>query len=441
MAKELTYGEYINVPAIRGLLRLPERPDNVPAEAWPQTPEGWQPGDPWPNSPLWVHDESLFITTHQAFEVWFRQLLIELDDLLRTALARAELHGIQVPRIALAQRQPDRVRQLGTNEAFLRKFYPQVAELIQKLPAPWQDALRDTPAPGAYAEETARPQLAWFDDLWGTWTERLERARRILEVTTPFYSVLATMTPASFLEFRGRLIPASGFGSGQFREVELALGQRERHLHRFPWQNDPELEELLNQLVTPADLENIKRRAHPQDAFTRHTPLDADQVRKRLLGPSLRDLVYWLLGAAEYAGKEGENLRPLGDQIAAKSYAEMAKDVLLDPANPRLARPDEALIAEFARALAHPETLVATQMLRQGLSNPVNRFLDACLTLDEALLAWRDAHIRFVERMIGAKPGTGGGGIAYLRGTVNRDPDKEHLLRSFPALWAARSFL
>ena len=42
--------------------------------------------------------------------------------------------------------------------------------------------------------------------------------------------------------------------------------------------------------------------------------------------------------------------------------------------------------------------------------------------------------VAFVERMIGARPGTGGGGVEYLRKTLD-------LPRAFPWLWDFRTIL
>jgi tryptophan 2,3-dioxygenase len=50
----LTYGEYLRVPELLGLQHLRSDPP--------------------------VHDELLFIVVHQAYELWFKQLLFELDS-------------------------------------------------------------------------------------------------------------------------------------------------------------------------------------------------------------------------------------------------------------------------------------------------------------------------------------------------------------------------
>ena len=54
--------------------------------------------------------------------------------------------------------------------------------------------------------------------------------------------------------------------------------------------------------------------------------------------------------------------------------------------------------------------------------------------IDDALAMWRHKHVLTVERIIGAKPGTGGSaGAAYLRSTLDK--------RVFPELWALRTDL
>jgi tryptophan 2,3-dioxygenase len=57
---------------------------------------------------------------------------------------------------------------------------------------------------------------------------------------------------------------------------------------------------------------------------------------------------------------------------------------------------------------------------------------EALIDVDEGLQEWRYRHVKMVERIIGAKTGTGGSaGAAYLRGTLFRP--------AFPDLWEVRS--
>jgi tryptophan 2,3-dioxygenase len=59
---------------------------------------------------------------------------------------------------------------------------------------------------------------------------------------------------------------------------------------------------------------------------------------------------------------------------------------------------------------------------------------EALLEHDEYFSLWRSHHIKMVERMVGAKRGTGGSeGIGYLQTTLEK--------KFFPELWEARTYL
>ena len=59
---------------------------------------------------------------------------------------------------------------------------------------------------------------------------------------------------------------------------------------------------------------------------------------------------------------------------------------------------------------------------------------EALLEHDEYFSLWRSHHIKMVERMVGAKRGTGGSeGVGYLRKTLDK--------KFFPELWEARTYL
>jgi tryptophan 2,3-dioxygenase len=55
----------------------------------------------------------------------------------------------------------------------------------------------------------------------------LNRILKILKTLVAQIDVLETMTPLQFTSFRARLESASGFQSGQFREIEAVLGRRD----------------------------------------------------------------------------------------------------------------------------------------------------------------------------------------------------------------------
>src|SRR5215471_1882078 len=98
------------------------------------------------------HDEMLFIVIHQVFELWFRLMIHEID---------------------------------------------QIFVLLD----------RDDPLE----------------------SERLiRRLTSIVRLFIPKLSVLETMVPSDFVQFRDLLKPASGFQSVQFREIEFASGLKDR---------------------------------------------------------------------------------------------------------------------------------------------------------------------------------------------------------------------
>ncbi len=76
----------------------------------------------------------------------------------------------------------------------------------------------------------------------------LARVKHILRTVTEQWSVLATLTPSEYAQFRGALGSSSGFQSYQYRAVEFVLGNKnERMLKVF--ESDPAALELLAGLL------------------------------------------------------------------------------------------------------------------------------------------------------------------------------------------------
>src|SRR5690242_11989392 len=80
-----------------------------------------------------------------------------------------------------------------------------------------------------------------------------------------------------------------------------------------------------------------------------------------------------------------------------------------------------------------------SQAILEILTHFENRYeefqlAEALLEHDEYFSLWRSHHIKMVERMVGAKRGTGGSeGIGYLKTTLDK--------KFFPELWEARTYL
>src|SRR5258707_3696738 len=73
--------------------------------------------------------------------------------------------------------------------------------------------------------------------------------------------------------------------------------------------------------------------------------------------------------------------------------------------------------------LTHEEQFYKESQLAEGL-----------IEHDEYFSLWRSHHIKMVERMVGAKPGTGGSaGVGYLQKTIDK--------KIFSGLWDARTYL
>jgi len=84
----------------------------------------------------------------------------------------------------------------------------------------------------------------------------------------------------------------------------------------------------------------------------------------------------------------------------------------------------------------HDELIAAFRAIYTGTKEHYDLYmlLEQLIEFDERFLLWRGRHIRMVERMIGAKRGTGGSlGAAYLATTLDR--------RFFPELWEVRTYL
>ena len=421
---ELTYSDYINVPALLRAQRLPiEVPRGRTREEWPEPPtvhdgeteRAWREGDRWPNE--WPHEELLFIITHQTFELWFRQILHDLDDVMLRVSKVLAAHNAVIPRATIAQREAADAppfRSVATR-------YPLTRQVVDEVLAPnewerrWGQELhepgalprRDDPIVGAIS-------LSWFhaDDL-ALFARRLSRAAAILRHATGAFDILATMPPEEFLTFRSRLNPASGFGSTQFREIEILLGLGDQHRRKL--------------------------ESHGDLSFHRHMPADeVVRIQARLAAPSFRDLAYALLNATDVRGTDAM-ATARADRVMSGNLISLHDDFALSQAQFTGASDVENHVHARWRVvdelLTHAENITLVELYTQsGNVTSIRDFLERCLELDDALRRWRLAHVPMVERMIGARPGTGGGGIAYLQTTLRNT-------RAFPALWEFRSIL
>ena len=160
--EQLTYSSYLKVPE---LLKL-QHPQSTPQH----------------------HDELLFIIVHQTYELWFRELLHDLDAVVAN------------------------LRAAGANPKSRDEVY-----------------------------EAAR---------------LLRRCTEITRVLVEQFTILETMLPTHFLAFRGKLEPASGFQSEQFRELEFLCGLKDEKMLRYH-RPTPEAHALLERRLREPSLHDV----------------------------------------------------------------------------------------------------------------------------------------------------------------------------------------
>ena len=148
--QKLTYGGYLRIRELTALQGLKSDPGQ--------------------------HDETLFIIIHQTYELWFKQILHEVDAIL------------------------------------------------------------------GYLDR---------DEILGG-TRLLKRCHEIQRVLVGQLTVLETMTPMDFLSFRDHLMPASGFQSAQFREIEFLSGLKEPKFLGNYDEGTPEHAQLVRRLAAPS---------------------------------------------------------------------------------------------------------------------------------------------------------------------------------------------
>jgi tryptophan 2,3-dioxygenase len=333
----------------------------------------------WDSEPKGAHDEMLFIITHQTYELWFKQILHEVDS--------------------------------------IRRIFAQVPVDERKI---------------AIA------------------VSRLQRVKEILGVLLQQVSILETMSPLDFLEFRDLLYPASGFQSVQFRLLENKLGlsqsQRMAYGHRG----------YCTYLREGADNEAVRKAEREPSLFSlveqwlERTPflqsfVGAEQQAPGQ-GPREGDFTWWrhyqqaveaMLGEDERAIREmpvnsGNPDRSTASALLAWGPTSEQRDMQLQEV--QLQRDsfgclfDEqkyrALQARGDRRLSWRATqasLLITLYADEPILLMPSKLISCLVDLDEQLIAWRQRHALMVHRMLGVKMGTGGSsGYAYLRATAER---------------------
>lgn len=289
-----------------------------------------------------AHEETLFIVVHQAYELWFKQMLHDLNSILQI-FAKTEV----------------------------------------------QDA-----------------------DL-GTIVQRLERFTKIQHHIAGQLDILETMTPMDFLEFRNLLIPASGFQSTQFREIEIKLGlnthdrvsvDREFFLGRL---NQKDRDRLLSLEGTPSLLKLVEAWLE-RTPFTKTKDFDFWSEYKKAIAQILKDDEKTIQDNVANLSDEGkkaqlENLRLTRETFESLFDVESHKK-LFEAGQRKISQ--KAILNALFILLYRDEPMLALPY----------KMISLMMDIDENFTAWRQRHALMAQRMLGTKIGTGGSsGHQYLK--------------------------
>ena len=130
----------------------------------------------------------------------------------------------------------------------------------------------------------------------------------------------------------------------------------------------------------------------------------------------------------EFASKRLQ-ARMAGPSLSDSFYRVLQRRGLNAPLNPADPDPPQQKKAYDERTRAVLEVLTHFEERYEEF-----QLAEALLEHDEYFSLWRSHHIKMVERMVGAKRGTGGSeGIGYLKTTLDK--------KFFPELWEARTYL
>ena len=294
-----------------------------------------------------AHDEMLFIIIHQSYELWFRQILFELDYVLKV---------------------------------FSKEKINDNSEDLNLV------------------------------------AHRLGRIIRILELLNQQVSILDTMTPLDFLEFRNLLIPSSGFQSTQFRLIEAVLGLQMDTRHQQDYYKRTNAggfsQTDLGKINQTEASENL---CHLVNKWLERMPFFEDRFWTNYHSIENADItghVFWNDYRKIY--KDGLNER---ETLKIVDFDYVFFNNVPSNTDP------ETL--QLLRGTFSPDALRSALFIMLYRDFPVfqtsYRVLDSLIEIDHLLSNWRHKHLIMVRRMIGMRVGTGNtSGAGYLEGALNK---------------------
>jgi tryptophan 2,3-dioxygenase len=244
---------------------------------------------------------------------------------------------------------------------------------------------------------------------------RLDRIIKINELLNQQVSLLDTMTPLDFLEFRNLLAPSSGFQSLQFRLIEAKLGLQliKRHEHDYYKRTNAGG-------FTTADFEAITKVENELTLL--------QQINRWLERMPFFRREFW--GSFNITVTKND-LHPFWNtyrNVYKEGLVEREKNKLADFDYVFFEKPVDGFTEEQPKALRgdlSPNAMKAALFIMLYRDFPVfqtsYQILDALIEIDLLMSNWRHRHFIMVRRMIGMRVGTGNtSGSGYLEGALNK---------------------
>jgi tryptophan 2,3-dioxygenase len=267
----------------------------------------------------------------------------------------------------------------------------------------------------------------------------LRRVGTVLDRCVDHFTVMETLSTRDYLSFRDKLMPASGFQSGQLREIELILGLQDDE--RIPLGVEGDYMQAL--------------RSHDGEKSEAYERVE----KMRGSGSTIRDVIdEWLFRTPiDGVGPDDEQSEGKLD-VFIGSYLDAVNAEIDSSCEIALSRShtkdDKAtLIARYEREKAGQKAfltpseedggarrrriraaiLFITTYRELALLAWPRELVDQLVELEQKFVIFRQRHARMVERVIGRRTGTGGSaGVDYLDATALK-------YRIFKDVWACRT--
>ncbi|MEO8766461.1 MAG: tryptophan 2,3-dioxygenase family protein [Ginsengibacter sp.] len=302
-----------------------------------QHPESFKEG----NEP--AHDEMLFIIIHQAYELWFKQILFEMDFIMNV---------------------------------FKKETIDDNSEDLNLV------------------------------------RHRLQRVIKIIELINQQITLLDTMTPLDFLEFRNLLTPASGFQSVQFRLIEARLGLEMSARHHQDY------------------YKRTNEGGFGKNDYDKINEVEGHTTLLQLIGSWLERIPFfenefWKDYSAQFPVNDGYH-------IFWSDYRHIYQGSLTEKEAGRITEFDRIFFEKDdinTGAGQEIDPAFSAKGMRAALFIMLYRdfpvfqasyqILDALVEIDHQMATWRHKHLVMVRRMIGMRMGTGNtSGRGYLEGAL-----------------------